>query len=80
MTSRKTRGEVVKMLSRMQGVLGVGNDTVVALHHLEELDGHAVSARGIARGWSEAAKRGAAKEGERLLRALRKPKTRRGIR
>ncbi|QDQ80825.1 CHAD domain-containing protein [Paraburkholderia megapolitana] len=77
LTTKQTRGEVVKTLSRMQGVLGDGNDAVVALGYLEQLEVDAYQL-GFARGWCEAVKRYTAKEGERLLRTLGKPKLRDG--
>ncbi|RFU48809.1 CHAD domain-containing protein [Paraburkholderia sp. DHOC27] len=75
--SRKTRSECIKTLSRLQGVLGDGNDVAVALRYLEALDVEPYQA-GFARGWTEAAKRYTAQEAEHLLRALREPKIRRG--
>ena len=77
LTTKQTRSEVVKTLSRMQGVLGDGNDAVVALRYLEQLEVDAYQL-GFARGWCEAVKRYTAKEGERLLRTLGKPKLRDG--
>jgi CHAD domain-containing protein len=71
--SRKTRSECAKTVSRLQSVLGDGNDLAVALRYLEALDVEPYQA-GFARGWCEAAKRYAAQEGERLLRSLNKPK------
>ncbi|SDI44977.1 CHAD domain-containing protein [Paraburkholderia phenazinium] len=71
--SRKTRSESVKTVSRMQSVLGEGNDAVVALRHLEQIDVPPYQS-GFARGWCEASQRYTAQEGERLLRRLCKPK------
>jgi CHAD domain-containing protein len=71
--SHRTRRDVSKTLSRMQSVLGDGNDAVVALHFLEELDVPPYQL-GFARGWCEALKRHTAKEGERLLADLGRPK------
>jgi CHAD domain-containing protein len=71
--SHKTRRDVSKTLSRMQSVLGDGNDAVVALHFLEELEVPPYQL-GFARGWCEALKRHTAKEGERLLTDLGRPK------
>lgn len=71
--SRKTRVEVAKTLSRIQSVLGDGNDAAVALGYLDELNVDAYQ-RGFARGWCEAVKRYTAREGERLLRDLDAPK------
>ncbi len=71
--SHNTRREVAKTLSRMQSVLGDGNDAAAALRFLEELNVEPYQL-GFARGWCEASKRFAAKEGERLLGVLPKPK------
>ncbi|MDQ7980743.1 CHAD domain-containing protein [Paraburkholderia sp. SARCC-3016] len=71
--SHKTRRDAAKTLSRMQSVLGDGNDAVVALHFLEELEVPPYQL-GFARGWCEALKRHTAREGERLLADLGKPK------
>ena len=71
--SRKTRTGTARMLSRLQSVLGDGNDAAVALRYLEALDVEPYQL-GFARGWCEAVKRYTAKEGERLLRELRAPK------
>lgn len=73
LATKKTRVDVAKTLSRMQGVLGDGNDAAVALGFLEQLHVDAYQL-GFARGWCEAAKRYTAREGERLLRQLGKPK------
>ncbi|HEY3598194.1 MAG TPA: CHAD domain-containing protein [Paraburkholderia sp.] len=70
--SHKTRRAVTKTLSRMQGVLGDGNDAAVALAFLEQLDVEPYQL-GFARGWCEASKRHTAKEGEDLLSVLPKP-------
>jgi len=71
--SRKTRTQTAKTLSRIQSVLGDGNDAAVALRYLEAMDVEPYQL-GFARGWCEAVKRYTAKEGERLLRELRSPK------
>jgi CHAD domain-containing protein len=71
--SPKTRSETAKTVSRMQGVLGDGNDAAVALCYLEQLEVEPYQS-GFARGWCEATKRYTAQEGEHLLRSLRKPK------
>jgi CHAD domain-containing protein len=75
--SRKTRSKCAKTVSRLQSVLGDGNDVAVALGYLEALGVEPYQA-GFANGWGEAAKRYTAQEGERLLRSLRKPKISRG--
>lgn len=75
--SRKTRAKCTKTVSRLQSVLGDGNDVAVALGYLETLDVEPYQC-GFARGWGEAAKRYTAQEGERVLRSLIKPKISRG--
>lgn len=72
-TSRRTRTDTVRVLSRLQTVLGDGNDATVALRYLEKLDVEPYQL-GFARGWCEAVKRSTAREGERLLRELHPPK------
>ncbi|WP_322012630.1 CHAD domain-containing protein [Paraburkholderia sp. J12] len=71
--SRRTRTETARTLARLQSVLGDGNDAAVALGFIEAMavDPYLL---GFARGWCEAVKRATAKEGERLLRELPKPK------
>lgn len=76
-TSRRTRSDTTRTLTRLQGVLGDGNDAAVALRYLERMDAQPYQL-GFARGWCEAMKRYTAKEGERLLRELRQPKVLRG--
>jgi CHAD domain-containing protein len=71
--SRSTRTDTARALSRIQSVLGDGNDAAVALRYLEALEVEPYQL-GFARGWCEAVKRYTAKEGERLLRELRAPK------
>lgn len=72
-TSRRTRTETVRTLARLQTVLGDGNDAAVALRFLQMMDVDPYQV-GFARGWCEAVKRYTAREGERLLRELRKPR------
>ncbi|MFC5427505.1 CHAD domain-containing protein [Paraburkholderia denitrificans] len=76
-TSRRTRTETTRTLARLQAVLGDGNDAAVALRFLEAMDVEPYQL-GFAHGWCEAVKRCSAKEGERLLRELRKPKVQGG--
>ncbi|TDN62989.1 CHAD domain-containing protein [Paraburkholderia sp. BL10I2N1] len=71
--SHKTRSEVAKTVSRIQTVLGEGNDAVVALRYLEQLDLSPYQ-QGFTQGWSAATRLYTAREGERLLRTLKKPK------
>lgn len=71
--SRRTRTDAVRALARLQGVLGEGNDAAVGLRLIEAMAVEPYQL-GFARGWCEAVKRYTAKDGERLLRELRKPK------
>jgi CHAD domain-containing protein len=71
--SRATRNDTARTLTRIQSVLGDGNDAAVALRYLEAMKVEPYQL-GFARGWCEAVKRYTAKEGERLLRELRAPK------
>jgi CHAD domain-containing protein len=75
--SGRTRRDVARTLQRIQSVLGDGNDAVVALGFLEQLDITPYQ-QGFARGWSQAVNHCAAQEGERLLRALDEPRIKRG--
>jgi CHAD domain-containing protein len=75
--SRRTRTETVRSLAALQTVLGDGNDAAVALRLLQTMDVEPYQI-GFARGWCEAIKRYTAREGERLLRELGKPKIRGG--
>ncbi|WP_206995905.1 CHAD domain-containing protein [Trinickia mobilis] len=74
--SGRTRRDVAKTLQRIQSVLGDGNDAVVALRFLEQLDITPYQ-QGFARGWSQAVNHCAAQEGERLLRLLEEPRIKR---
>lgn len=73
LASRKTRREISKRLSRIQSVLGDGNDAAAALRFLEAIDVPPYE-HGFARGWCEAVNRWSAVEGERLLKGLGKPR------
>jgi CHAD domain-containing protein len=67
--------KIARRLSRIQTVLGEGNDAAAALQFFErERFDVTPHQRGFARGWSAAINRSAAQEGERLIRKLRKPK------
>lgn len=71
--SGRTRREVLKTLQRIQSVLGDGNDAVNARAFLEQFEITPYQ-RGFACGWSQAVNQCTAQEGERLLRALAKPR------
>ncbi|WP_322081644.1 CHAD domain-containing protein [Burkholderia sp. BCC1972] len=73
LASRRTRNETVKTLSRVQSVLGEANDTIVALHHLEQLDAPPYQI-GFVRGYGAALEQRAARDAETLLASLRPPK------
>ncbi|WP_027796275.1 CHAD domain-containing protein [Paraburkholderia acidipaludis] len=71
--SRRTRTETARALARLQTVLGDGNDAAVGLRFIEGMEVEPYQL-GFARGWCEAVKRYTAKDGERLLRELSRPK------
>jgi CHAD domain-containing protein len=73
LASRRTRVDTVKTLSRVQGVLGEVNDTVIALHRLEDLAAPSYQV-GFVRGYCAALERHAASAAETLLDGLRPPK------
>ncbi|VWC88079.1 haloacid dehalogenase [Burkholderia lata] len=73
LASRRTRTETVKTLTRVQGVLGEANDTMVALHHLEKLAAPPYQL-GFVRGYGAALEQRAARDAETLLASLRPPK------
>ncbi|WP_321807693.1 CHAD domain-containing protein [Burkholderia sp. BCC1993] len=73
LASRRTRNETVKTLARVQSVLGEANDTIVALHHLEQLAAPAYQL-GFVRGYGAALEQRAARDAEALLASLRPPK------
>jgi len=73
LASRRTRTETVKTLARVQSVLGEANDTMVALHHLEQLAAPAYQL-GFVRGYGAALEQRAARDAEALLATLRPPR------
>ncbi|MGU7772887.1 CHAD domain-containing protein [Burkholderia sp. MR1-5-21] len=73
LASRRTRTDTVKTLARVQGVLGEANDTVVALHHLEQLAAPPYQL-GFVRGYGAALEQRAVRDAEALLASLRPPK------
>ncbi|RQZ19798.1 CHAD domain-containing protein [Burkholderia sp. Bp9031] len=73
LASRRTRNETVKTLARVQSVLGEANDTMVALHRLEQLAAPAYQL-GFVRGYGAALEQRAASDAEALLASLRPPK------
>ncbi|MDR0241354.1 MAG: CHAD domain-containing protein [Burkholderia sp.] len=73
LASRRTRSETVKTLTRVQSVLGEANDTIVALHHLEQLAAPPYQL-GFVRGYGAALEQRAARDAETLLASLRPPK------
>ncbi|KAG8155294.1 CHAD domain-containing protein [Burkholderia catarinensis] len=73
LASRRTRNETVKTLARVQSVLGEANDTMVALHHLEQLAAPPYQL-GFVRGYGAALEQRAARDAEALLAKLRPPK------
>ncbi|WP_175717289.1 CHAD domain-containing protein [Burkholderia anthina] len=73
LASRRTRNETVKTLARVQSVLGEANDTMVALHRLEQLAAPAYQL-GFVRGYGAALEQRAARDAETLLASLRPPR------
>ncbi|AOJ77797.1 CHAD domain-containing protein [Burkholderia ubonensis] len=73
LASHRTRTKTVKTLARVQGVLGEANDTVVALHRLEQLAAPPYQT-GFVRGYGAALERRAVQDAEALLASLRPPK------
>ncbi|MBS6359804.1 CHAD domain-containing protein [Burkholderia sp.] len=73
LASRRTRTETVKTLARVQSVLGDVNDTVIALHRLEQLAAPPYQL-GFVRGYGAALERHAVRDAEVLLASLRPPK------
>ncbi|UVE67695.1 CHAD domain-containing protein [Burkholderia pyrrocinia] len=73
LASRRTRTETVKTLARVQSVLGEANDTMAALHHLEQLAAPPYQL-GFVRGYGAALEQRAAHDAEVLLASLRPPK------
>lgn len=77
LVSSRTRRKTARQLARIQDVLGEGFDAAAALRLLGELDITPYQL-GFARGWCQAVDRDTAREGERLIRKLRKPRIMRG--
>lgn len=74
LTTRQTRGEIAKRLSRLQTVLGEGNDAAVAAERLSALPEASDYQRGFARAWAAVSEHKDAEEGERILRSIEKPR------
>ncbi|MDR5761882.1 CHAD domain-containing protein [Caballeronia sp. LZ035] len=72
--SSRTRKHAGALLGQLQSALGEANDAAVAADRLAALPEATDYQRGFARAWSAAAARADAQEGERLLRALRRPR------
>lgn len=77
LVSSRTRRKTARQLARIQDVLGEGFDAATALRFVEESD-LTPYRQGFARGWCQAVDRDTAREGERLIRKLRKPRIVRG--
>ena len=73
-TSRRTREETARLLGELQGVLGEANDAAVAADRLASIPEASDYQRGFARAWGAASATRDAQEGERLLRAMRRPR------
>ncbi|SAK96169.1 CHAD domain-containing protein [Caballeronia fortuita] len=78
-TSRRTRKDTAKLLGELQTVLGEANDASVAADRLAALSEATDYQRGFARAWGAASARKDAQEGERLLRALHRPRVKASI-
>ncbi|BAO89425.1 CHAD domain-containing protein [Caballeronia cordobensis] len=78
-TSRRTREDTAKRLGELQGVLGEANDAAVAADRLASMPEASDYQRGFARAWGAASAQKDAVEGERLLRAMHRPRVRSSI-
>ncbi|MDR5818444.1 CHAD domain-containing protein [Caballeronia sp. LZ033] len=72
--SSRTRKHAGALLGQLQSALGEANDAAVAADRLAALPEATDYQRGFARAWSAATSRTGAQEGERVLRALRRPR------
>lgn len=72
--SSRTRKHAGALLGQLQSALGEANDAAVAADRLAALPEATDYQRGFARAWSAAAARTDAQEGERVLRALHRPR------
>jgi CHAD domain-containing protein len=77
--SRRTREETAKLPGERQRVLGDANDAAVAADRLTSMPEAGDYRRGFARAWSAASATSDAEEGERLLRAMHRPRIRASI-
>ncbi|BAN25896.1 CHAD domain-containing protein [Caballeronia insecticola] len=75
-TTQRTRKQTAKMLGALQTVLGEANDAAVAADRLASMPEATDYQRGFARAWGAASARKDAQEGERLLRAMHRPRVR----
>lgn len=78
-TSRRTREDTAKRLGELQSVLGEANDAAVAADRLASMPEASDYQRGFARAWGAASAQKDAVEGERLLRAMHRPRVRSSI-
>ncbi|CAL8477142.1 CHAD domain-containing protein [Caballeronia sp. S22] len=78
-TSRRTRKDTAKLLGELQTALGEANDAAVAADRLASIPEASDYQRGFARAWGAASARKDAQEGERLLRAMRRPRLKASI-
>jgi CHAD domain-containing protein len=74
LATRRTRNTVARRLSRLQTILGEANDAAVAADRLAALPGVSDYQRGFARAWAAVAEAKDAKEGERILRSIGRPR------
>jgi len=78
-TSRRTRKQTAQRLGELQTVLGEANDAAVAADRLAAIPEASDYQRGFARAWGAASARKDAREGERLLRSMHRPRVRPSI-
>lgn len=73
-TSQRTRNETARLLGELQAALGEANDAAVAADRLASMPEASDYQRGFARAWGAASARKDAEDGERLLRAMHRPR------
>ncbi|SAL70305.1 CHAD domain-containing protein [Caballeronia peredens] len=75
-TTRRTRKQTATLLGELQTVLGEANDAAVAADRLASMPDATDYQRGFARAWGAASARKDARDGERLLRSMHRPRVR----
>jgi CHAD domain-containing protein len=74
LTTQRTHSSIAKRLGRLQTVLGEGNDAAVAAERLATLPEASDYQRGFARAWAAVSEEKDAREGERILRSIGRPR------